>query len=75
MALPGKSFNWTVSDEVFDSGDTFAINIGGDNSYTYTASSGDGRNELSPGLVSRLELNWMVNIPLLQLKTQTGCQI
>ena len=48
----GKSFNWTVSNEVFDSGDTFAVNIGGDNSYTYTASSGDGRNEVISGLVS-----------------------
>ena len=48
----GKSFNWTVSNEVFDTGDTFAINIGGDNSYTYTASSGDGRNEVISGLVS-----------------------
>ena len=47
-----KSFNWTVSNETFDSGDTFSINIGGDNSYTYTASSGDGRNEVISGLVS-----------------------
>ncbi len=48
----GKIFNWSVSNETFDSGDSFSINIGGDNSYTYTASSGDGRNEVISGLVS-----------------------
>ncbi len=47
-----KSYNWSVSNETFDSGDSFSINIGGDNSYTYTASSGDGRNEVISGLVS-----------------------
>ncbi len=47
-----KSYNWSVSNETFDSGDSFSINIGGDNSYTYTASSGDGRNEVISGLIS-----------------------
>ncbi|MDC0461673.1 flagellar hook-basal body complex protein [Alphaproteobacteria bacterium] len=46
------SYNWTVSDEIYDQGDTFTISIGADNSYTYTANSGDTRNEVVSGLVS-----------------------
>ena len=46
------SYNWTVSDEIYDQGDTFSISIGADNSYTYTANSGDTRNEVVSGLVS-----------------------
>ena len=46
------SYNWTVSDEIYDQGDTFSISIGADNSYTYTADSGDTRNEVVSGLVS-----------------------
>ena len=52
------------------------LNIGGDNSYTYTASSGDGRNEVISGLISLIgtELDGEY-LPLLQLKTLPVCQI
>ncbi len=49
------SYNWSVSNEVFDQGDSFSISIDSDNTYTYTANSGDGRNEVISGLIS---LNW-----------------
>ena len=41
----------SVSNETFDQGDAFSINIGSEHSYTYTASSGDGRNEVISGLI------------------------
>ena len=46
------SYNWTVSDEIYDKGDSFTITIDSDNSYTYTAKSGDTRNEVISGLIS-----------------------
>ena len=46
------SYNWTVSNEIYDEGDSFSITIDSDNSYTYSAKSGDTRNEVITGLVS-----------------------
>ena len=46
------SYNWTVSNEIFDQGDTFTINVDTDYTYSYTASSGDTRNEVISGLIS-----------------------
>ena len=46
------SYNWSVSNEIYDQGDTFTITIDTDNTYTYTASSGDTRNEVIAGIVS-----------------------
>ena len=46
------SYNWTVSNEVFDQGDSFTISIDSDNTYTYTANSGDTRNEVISGLIT-----------------------
>ncbi len=46
------SYNWSVSNEVFDQGDSFTISIDSDNTYTYTANSGDTRNEVISGLIS-----------------------
>ena len=50
-ASTAASYNWTVSDEIYDQGDAFTINIDSEHSYTYTASSGDGRNEVISGLI------------------------
>ena len=46
------SYNWTVSNEIYDEGDSFTVVIDSDNSYTYSAKSGDTRNEVISGLVS-----------------------
>ena len=46
------SYNWSVSNEVFDQGDSFTISIDSDNTFTYTANSGDTRNEVISGLIS-----------------------
>ncbi len=50
-ASTAASYNWTVSNEIFDEGDAFTINIDSEHSYTYTANSGDGRNEVISGLI------------------------
>ena len=50
-ATTAASYNWTVSNETYDQGDAFTINIDSEHSYTYTASSGDGRNEVISGLI------------------------
>ena len=50
-ASTAASYNWTVSNEIYDQGDAFTINIDSEHSYTYTASSGDGRNEVISGLI------------------------
>ncbi len=46
------SYNWSVSNEIFDQGDTFTINVDTDYTYSYTANSGDTRNEVISGLIS-----------------------
>ena len=46
------SYNWTVSNEIYDKGDAFTVNIDSDHSYTYTTSSGDTRNDVISGLIS-----------------------
>ena len=46
------SYNWSVSNEIYDQGDTFTVTIDTDNTYTYTASSGDTRNEVIAGIIS-----------------------
>ena len=51
-ATTAASYNWSVSNEIYDQGDTFTITIDTDNTYTYTASSGDTRNEVIAGIVS-----------------------
>ena len=51
-ATTAASYNWSVSNEIYDQGDTFTITIDTDNTYTYTASSGDNRNEVIAGIVS-----------------------